>query len=91
MELKNNVVTYWTGGQQESLYQPSTGSPLPLKCPANSYFLTFVQGNISRCAGGGTQNFKSPDGKLHTPPENLCLQHRDFGNPRTGFRQQSHD
>jgi len=26
-------VTHWTGGQQESLHQPSTGSPLPLKCP----------------------------------------------------------
>jgi len=49
------------------------GSPLSLKCPANPYFLTFVWGNISRCAGCGTQNLRSPNGKPHAPPEDLCL------------------
>ena len=56
--------------------------------------LTFVRGNISRYAGCKKRNLQTPDGALHPPPNDLCLQHKEFvlfKNLHTGLHQLSHD
>lgn len=60
----------------------------------STFFLLFVKGNISRCAGCGKRDLRGVDGKPHPPPDDLCLQHKEyvvFENPRTGSYQQSRD
>lgn len=63
-------------------------------CDTSGFFLQFVKGNISRCAGCGKRDLRGVDGKPHPPPDDLCLQHKEyvlFENPRTGAYQQSRD
>ena len=58
----------------------------------NAFWLTFVKGNISRCAGCGQRTLRGEDGKPRLPPHNLCLQHKEhvlFENPYTGGHQLS--
>lgn len=58
------------------------------------FFLTFVKGNISRCAGCGLKDLRQVDGKPHPPPNDLCVQHKEkvlFENPRSGNYQLSKD
>ena len=56
------------------------------------FFLTFVKGNISRCAGCG-KDLRALDGKPHPPPADLCIQHKEFifENPHTTVKQQSQE
>ena len=56
------------------------------------FYLVFVKGNISRCAGCGKRDLRDPDGKVHLPPDDLCLQRKEFvtfENPHTGLHQKS--
>ena len=56
------------------------------------FILTFVKGNISRCAGCGRKDLRDTNGKVHPPPWDLCLLHKEFvtfENPHTGARQKS--
>ena len=58
------------------------------------FFIVFVKGNISRCAGCEVRNLRTEDGKPHQPPYDLCLLHKEhvvFANPRTGSHQMSSD
>ena len=70
---------------------PSAGSSRELEDP---FYLTFVKGNISRCTGCKMRNLRTPQGVPHQPPDDLCLQHKEFvmfENPCTGLHQLSHD
>ena len=56
------------------------------------FFLSFIKGNISRCAGCGLKDLRQIDGRPHPPPGDLCLQHKEnvlFENPRSGKYQLS--
>ena len=58
------------------------------------FYLTFIRGNISRCTGCKMRNLRTPSGAPHPPPNDLCLQHKEFvvfENPHTGLHQLSHD
>ena len=58
------------------------------------FWLTFVKGNISRCAGCDKRNLRGEDGKRHEAPHDLCVQHKEqvmFQNPRSGNYQLSKD
>ena len=58
------------------------------------FYLMFVKGNISRCAGCGLKNLRQIDGSPFPPPEDLCVQHKEyvlFENPKTGIYQLSND
>ena len=58
------------------------------------FYLTFVHGNISRCTGCKKRNLRTPDRVPHPPPDDLCLQHKEyvvFENPHTGLHQMSSD
>ena len=58
------------------------------------FLLVFVKGNISRCAGCGKKNLRDGNGKVHPPPHDICLMHKEFitfENPNTGIRQKSQE
>ena len=58
------------------------------------FWLVFIKGNISRCAGCGQRNLQKTDGSVLEPPADICLQHKEyimFENPHTGCHQMSHD
>ena len=64
------------------------------ECEETPFYLVFVKGNISKCGGCGKKDLRDLSGKPHPPPEDLCLQHKEFimfDNPHTGLRQRSHD
>ena len=82
--------------------------PMYLPCPAQQtheagqerdrcsppFLLVFVKGNISRCAGCGKKNLCDISGKVHPPPHDLCLMHKEFvtfENPNTGLHQTSQE
>ena len=70
-------------------YSGETQSPAQ-----DPFYLTFVKGNISRCNGCKKRNLRTPQGAPHPPPNDLCLQHKEFvvfENPHTGLHQLSHD
>ena len=90
------------------LSMPFMYAPMYLPCPAQQtheaelekdsyslpFLLVFVKGNISRCAGCGKKNLRDASGKLHPPPHDLCLMHKEFvifDNPNTGLRQKSQE
>jgi len=58
------------------------------------FWVVFVKGNISRCAGCGQRNLQTTDGSPHEPPADICLQHKEyvlFENPHTGCHQMLSD
>lgn len=58
------------------------------------FWLQFVKGNISWCAGCGQRNLHGVDGKPKQPPYDLRLQHKEqviFENAHTGMHQLSSD
>ena len=64
------------------------------ECEEMPFHLVFVKGNISKCGGCGKKDLRDLCGKPQPPPEDLCLQHKEFvmfDNPHTGIRQRSHD
>ena len=47
--------------------------------PANTSFFSFcLSKEISQCNGCGDRNLQRSDGKPHTPPDDLCLQHKEY-------------
>ena len=79
------------------MYAPmyySQSSELQKECEETPFYLVFVKGNISKCGGCGKKDLRDSSGKTHSPPEDICLQHKEFimfDNPHTGIRQRSHD
>ena len=60
------------------------------------FLLVFVKGNIARCAGCGKKDLRDANGKVHPPPDDICLLHKElnfitFENLNTGLRQKSQE
>ena len=80
-------------------YSPFVYAPLPFgtlpthsTCQKTPFWLVFIKGNISRCAGCGQHNLRNTDGSVREPPDDICMQHKEhviFENPHTGCHQMS--
>ena len=69
-------------------------APIVQQEALSPFVLLFVKGNISKCSGCGQKDLRDSCGKPHPPPNDLCLQHKEyviFENPNTKQKQQSRD
>ena len=89
---------HWPPSTSGIDYTPFGFSPFPTGSADMSqddkqpFFLSFIKGNISRCAGCGLKDLRQIDGRPHPPPGDLCLQHKEnvlFENPKSGKYQLS--
>ena len=89
---------HWPPSTSGIDYTPFGFSPFPTGSADMSqddkqpFFLSFIKGNISRCAGCGLKDLRQIDGRPHPPPGDLCLQQKDnvlFENPKSGKYQLS--
>ena len=94
--LQSASVTNLSMPYSPFVYAPfSIGTTPSQKVPQQMpFWIVFIKGNISRCAGCGLRNLKNTDGSPLQPPSDICLQHKEyvlFENPHTGYHQMSRD
>ena len=88
--LQSASVTNLSMPYSPFVYAPfSIGTTPSQKVPQQMpFWIVFIKGNISRCAGCGLRNLKNTDGSPLQPPSDICLQHKEyvlFENPHTGY------
>ena len=80
-----------------SICSPGASAVVNMQIPPETrdiFWLQFVKGNILCCNGCGKRNLRGEDGKPRPPPQDLCVQHKEyvlFENPHTGKYQMSMD